>query len=112
MEDALAKEGVKEAVRRYRAYRADPRFVYVDTEEQINSLGYRLLERKRLDQAIPIFELNASEHPSSPNVYDSLGEAYMLAGRRELAVRNYRKSLQLDPGNQNARAMLEKLGSR
>jgi predicted TPR repeat methyltransferase len=33
----------------------------------------------------------------------------MLAGRRELAVQHYRKSLQLDPSNENARAMLEKL---
>jgi cytochrome c-type biogenesis protein CcmH/NrfG len=57
-----------------------------------------------------IFQLNAQEHPTSANVYDSLGEAYLLAGRQELAIRNYRKSLRLGPSNENARAVLEKLG--
>jgi tetratricopeptide (TPR) repeat protein len=109
MADALTNHGVEEAVRRYRVYRADPRHAYVDTENELNNLGYQLLERRRFDQAIPILELNAAEYPSSANVYDSLGEAYMLAGRSELAIRNYRKSLQLDPSNENARAMLEKL---
>jgi tetratricopeptide (TPR) repeat protein len=110
MAEALARQDVQEAVRRYRAYRSDPRFVYAETENEINSLGYLLLEQKRLGDAIAIFELNAAEHPTSANVYDSLGEAYLLAGRRQLAIRNYRKSLRLDPTNENARAVLEKLG--
>jgi Flp pilus assembly protein TadD len=33
----------------------------------------------------------------------------MNAGQRELAITNYRKSLELDPNNQNAVAMLQKL---
>ncbi len=42
-------------------------------------------------------------------VYDSLGEAYMKTGQKELAIQNYEKSLQLDPKNQNAVDMLKKL---
>jgi cytochrome c-type biogenesis protein CcmH/NrfG len=42
-------------------------------------------------------------------VYDSLGEAYMKAGEKELAIQNYEKSLQLDPKNMNAVEMLKKL---
>lgn len=33
---------------------------------------------------------------------DSLGEACLAAGERELAVRNYKKSLELNPQNTNA----------
>jgi hypothetical protein len=110
MAEALSTEGVAAALRRYREYRTDPRHAYVDTENEINGLGYRLLEARRFDQAIPILQLNAAEHPSSPNVYDSLGEAYMLAGKPEQAIRSYRKSLALDPANENARSMLEQLG--
>ena len=55
------------------------------------------------------FELNVARFPESSNVYDSLGEAYMEAGRRQEAISNYRKSLALDPENTNAVAMLEKL---
>ena len=110
MAKALESGNAGEAIRRYRAHRADPRYRYAEIEDLLNSLGYRLLEHKRFDQAIEIFKLNAAENPRSSNVYDSLGEAYMLAGQRELAVANYRKSLALDPRNPNARAKLEQLG--
>jgi cytochrome c-type biogenesis protein CcmH/NrfG len=42
-------------------------------------------------------------------VYDSLGEAYMKNGDKELAIENYEKSLKLDPGNANAVEMLKRL---
>jgi cytochrome c-type biogenesis protein CcmH/NrfG len=60
--------------------------------------------------AIAVFELNAEAYPSSSNVYDSLGEAYVVAGDKTSAVRNYRRSLELNPENQNAIRMLEQLG--
>jgi tetratricopeptide (TPR) repeat protein len=110
MAEALESGGPGEAVRRYRAYRADPRYAYVETENELNSLGYQLLGQKRYEHAIAVLELNAAEYPRSANAYDSLGEAYMSAGKTEAAVRNYRRSLQLDPTNQNARSMLAQLG--
>jgi hypothetical protein len=109
MAQALMTGGIDAALRRYREYRADPRYAYVDTENELNNLGYRLLAEQRYAQAISILELNAAEHPRSANVYDSLGEGYMLAGKQEAAIRSYRTSLELDPSNENARSMLEKL---
>ena len=47
----------------------------------------------------------------SGNVFDSLGEAYMIKGDRERASQNYKRSLELDPTNANAVAMLKKLGA-
>jgi tetratricopeptide (TPR) repeat protein len=44
-------------------------------------------------------------------VYDSLGEAYAAAGKKELAIENYEKSLELDPKNENAKDRLKKLKS-
>jgi urease alpha subunit len=43
--------------------------------------------------------------------YDSLGEAYMANGDKELASKNYRKSLELNPKNTNAVEMLKKLAA-
>jgi len=54
--------------------------------------------------------LSVSEHPESWNVYDSLGEAYMKQGEKELAIENYQKSLELNPNNENGKDMLKKLG--
>jgi len=59
--------------------------------------------------AIAIFQRNVQEYPESWNVYDSLGEAYMKTGQKDLAIANYQKSLQLNPKNQNGIDMLRKL---
>ncbi|MCI0662389.1 MAG: hypothetical protein L0220_15065 [Acidobacteria bacterium] len=61
----------------------------------MNRLGYSLLTANRLKEAIEILQLNVSAFPESFIVYDSLGEAYMNAGQKELAIQNYEKSLRL-----------------
>jgi tetratricopeptide (TPR) repeat protein len=111
MREALKAGTVEDALGRYREHRRNPRHRYADNEEDLNSLGYELLEARRFDAAIAILELNAREHPRSANVYDSLGEAYLLAGQKERAARTYRRLLELDPGNANARNVLQQLGS-
>jgi cytochrome c-type biogenesis protein CcmH/NrfG len=68
----------------------------------LNKLGYRLLGEKKLDDAIKVLALNVVEYPQDANTYDSLGEAYMDAGQKELAIRNYEQSLKLNPANDNA----------
>jgi len=79
------------------------------SERQLNSLGYRLLGNNKLKEAIEIFKFVVLEYPESANAYDSLGEAYMRAGEKDLAIRNYEKSLELNPKNENAKKMLEDL---
>jgi tetratricopeptide (TPR) repeat protein len=76
---------------------------------ELNSLGYQLLKMNKIKEAIEIFKLNVEVYPQSGNVYDSLGEAYMVSGDKELAIRNYERSLELDPKNMNAAEMLKKL---
>ena len=78
----------------------------------LNFFGYELMKGGDLDLAIDVFRLNVKLFPDLPNVYDSLGEAYMTAGNKELAIINYKKVLEMNPQNQNAKKMLEKLGVR
>jgi CubicO group peptidase (beta-lactamase class C family) len=80
-------------------------------ERQINRIGYGLLERKRVALAIAVFRHNAGRFPRSANVHDSLAEALMLAGEHANAIASYRRSLELDPKNANAVAMLQRLGA-
>jgi tetratricopeptide (TPR) repeat protein len=75
----------------------------------MNAMGYRFLQRQRAVEAIEIFKLNVSLYPESANAYDSLGEAYIAGGERDLAIEAYEKSLQLDPSNDNAVQKLEEL---
>jgi CubicO group peptidase (beta-lactamase class C family) len=78
-------------------------------EARLNDVGYSLLREKRTADAIAVFKVNVELYPQSANAYDSLGEAYMANGEKELAVASYKKSLELNPKNQNAVNMLKKL---
>jgi hypothetical protein len=106
----IAKSGVDAAVAQYRALRAAPNKVYNFDETELNTLGYALIREKNFSGAIRILTLNAEVYPKSSNTWDSLAEAYMDNGDIDEAVANYHKSLALNPRNQNARAMLAKMG--
>jgi hypothetical protein len=80
-----------------------------EVEWDINSAGYILLGQDKVKEAIEVFKTNVKLYPESSNVYDSLGEAYMKDNNKELAIKNYEKSLELDPKNDNAKKMLEEL---
>ncbi len=45
--------------------------------------------------AIELFQLNVTAYPNSPNVYDSLGDAYLAAGQKDLARQNAKKAIEL-----------------
>jgi predicted Zn-dependent protease len=64
---------------------------------------------KRAKDAIEIFKLNTKAHPQVANAWDSLAEAYMKNGDKELAIKNYAKSLEMNPGNRRAVDQLKKL---
>jgi tetratricopeptide (TPR) repeat protein len=67
------------------------------------------LQAGKIREAIELFKLNVLAYPKSANTYDSLAEAYMLSGKRKLAIRNYEKSLELNPDNSNAVEKLKQL---
>lgn len=76
------------------------------TEDQLNSWGYLLISQGKKQEALNILQLNVTLYPASANVYDSVAEAYELNGKRELAIKNYKHSLKLNPDNKNAAAQL------
>ncbi|HEY8223625.1 MAG TPA: tetratricopeptide repeat protein, partial [Pyrinomonadaceae bacterium] len=80
-------------------------------EVTLNTLGYQQLQAQHVPEAIALFKLNVEMYPNGFNTYDSLAEGYMSQGDREAAIRNYRKSLALNPNNTNAVSMLKKLGA-
>ena len=78
-------------------------------EYVLNVVGYDFLKDHKIDDAVKVFQKNVQEFPGSSNVYDSLGEAYAAAGKKQLAIENYEKSVQIDPKNQNGIDWLKKL---
>jgi len=108
----LLEEGkFEEAAELYRKLRKkNPADIYV-SENRFNRLGYRYMGKKMFEQALVIFKLNTEFYPGSANCYDSLAEAYMNIGDDKNAVKNYKKSLELNPQNLNAKSMLNKMQS-
>jgi tetratricopeptide (TPR) repeat protein len=109
LQAAIDAGGADAAVSRYREIKAKEKNLFDLREPQLNALGYDLLAQGEVDAALAIFRLNVEEYPESGNVYDSLAEAQMAAGTKDDAVRNYARSLQLDPTNRNAVEQLAKL---
>lgn len=76
-------------------------------EDEVNTWGYQLLEQNKKNEALQVFKLNTLLFPKSWNVYDSYGEILETLGNRKEAIINYRKSLELNPDNTNARKYLD-----
>jgi CubicO group peptidase (beta-lactamase class C family) len=106
---AIEKSSVAEGIARYKDLKATKANDYDFSAKELNRVGYQLLGAGRVADAIEIFKLNVEMFPSDGNVYDSLGEAYMVSGNKEQAIANYRRSLELTPGNTNAAEMLKRL---
>ena len=79
-------------------------------ESDVNAVGYTLLGDGKLPEALTVFTLNAESFPDSYNVYDSRGEAYAKMGDKAAAIRDYKKSVALNPRNTNGYAKLKELG--
>jgi len=84
------------------------------TENEINLYGYQLINQGNIDKAIEILTLNTQRFPNSPNVWDSLGEAYTTKGDNKNAVLNFKKSLSMNPPanvKANSEKFLKQLGA-
>jgi tetratricopeptide (TPR) repeat protein len=105
----MEQEGFEQAIKLYDESRARDPQQPVFSENFLNQLGYRLINQTRLAQALKVFRLNVEAYPASANVYDSLAEAYMLSGNKEMAIKFYEKSIELNPDNTGAIEAVKKL---
>jgi tetratricopeptide (TPR) repeat protein len=107
--ETITEKDVESAIRQFYKLKAAQPDAYDFSEEELNSLAYKLFQMKKLKEAIEICKFNVELHPQSFNAYDSLAEAYMINGDKELAIKNFEKSLELNRFNWNAVKMLKTL---
>ncbi|UOQ53711.1 dienelactone hydrolase family protein [Hymenobacter cellulosivorans] len=106
----LAREGFDKAPEIYRQLQQqEPAFAL--SEGALNTWGYQLLREARDPAAArAIFALGTELYPNDANLFDSLGEADEKNQDIQAAITHYRRSLQLNPANQNARQRIQALG--
>jgi dienelactone hydrolase len=78
-------------------------------EGELIKWGYQLLQADKTRESIGIFKIATTDYPKSGNAFDSLAEAYQKAGDKPLAIKNYERSLELEPTNTNAVEHLKSL---
>jgi len=105
-----------EILKRYLAYSTEytnnyrkREYEYWHSERDLNNWGYSLMNEEKLQAASKLFEVNTILFPTSFNVWDSYGEVFLLLGNNKKAVEMYRKSLELNPENEGAKAALKKM---
>ena len=109
LDKTIAEKGIEAGIAQYRDMKAKQSATYDFAEPELNRLGYQLLRTGKPKEAIEIFKLNVEAYPKGFNTYDSLAEAYMTINERELAIQNYKKSVELNPNNKTAVEIIKSL---
>jgi len=60
-----------------------------------NLLGYEHIQAGDIKGAVEILKMNAMAYPNSPNVYDSVSDAYLADGQKDMALQNAKKAVEL-----------------
>ncbi len=81
------------------------------SEDTLETAGYILLyDQKKNDDAIAVFRRNVELYPENGNAHASLGEGYMVAGNKSLAIESYKRAQVLVPNSTFVKSHLAKLG--
>jgi hypothetical protein len=82
---------------------------YYISEKLLNDLGYDFVRQGRNNEALKLLKLNTEIYPDASNTYDSYGEILLKIGNKENAIKAYKKSLELNPNNVNAKKVLSEI---
>ena len=116
----LVSRGAKAARDTLETLRADT-VDYALDEGKLDRLGYDLMgeqnafhlpEAHYWNEAVEALRLATEVFPASWNTWDSYGEVLAKVGRKEEAITNYRKSLELNPESETGRAAMARLLKR
>jgi predicted alpha/beta superfamily hydrolase len=87
-------------------------FKILPPEGLVLGIGYGLLDAHETNNAIECYKLNASNYPTSAYAHKHLADVYLAAGKKELAIKNYKKAFELDPKTEGVKEALGKLGEK
>ena len=103
--EIIKNQGTEIATEYYRDIRRINPDTVLFKRETINNLGWQTAEDGNIDEAIKLFELNLLAYPDHYDPWDSYAEAILIKGGKDYldkAIKNFEKSLELNPGNNNA----------
>lgn len=108
LKNIIDEKGIETAESYYKENKDTDGF-YIDEQEMV-MVGYELKQSGQMDAALTVFKLSIEAFPDAYNTYDSYAETLKEMGRTNESIENYRKSVELNPGNQNGIKILKEMG--
>ena len=84
--------------------------VPLDDDMQLLYAGQRLMQEKRFDKALILYQTYTHDFPQIVVAWNDLGDVYLAINDKPNAIRCYQKALELRPSNPRATNALKKLG--
>ena len=91
----IVDQDIEAGIAEYHRLRTDSLSQFNFDEEQLNTLGYELLEMEKPEEAIRIFKLNVEMYPDYANGFDSLGDGYLAIGDTTKTIEVWEKAIEL-----------------
>ena len=107
--EVAENQSVEQSIKAYEEWKKQHPTSRMLSSNALNNAGYAALANKNYQAAVNYLSVYTVLYPDDANAFDSLAEAYMTKGDKQLAMNNYKKSLVLNADNQNAKDMLKKL---
>lgn len=79
---------------------------YILDEDELNQLGYEFFENEMVTLAFEVFRSAITLFPNSDNLFNSYGELLAKSGKKEEAIIMYKKSLLINPQNEDSKKSL------
>jgi CubicO group peptidase (beta-lactamase class C family) len=110
--EVAQEEGLEQSKKAYIAWKAQYPDSSLVAPRAINNAGYAALAKQDFKAALNFFHVYTHLYPQDANAYDSLAEAQVLSGDKESAISNFKRSLALNPKNENAKKMIQEIQSK
>jgi CubicO group peptidase (beta-lactamase class C family) len=105
--DYIHEDNIEQAARCYQEFMQQDNNMKNRLENNLNNDGYGCIWRKDYKTAIAFLKINTILFPEFVNTWDSLGEAYFIDKQYGLSIEAMEKSLEYNPNNQNAVAIIK-----
>ncbi|MHC4908963.1 MAG: c-type cytochrome [Planctomycetota bacterium] len=110
--EIIESDGVESAIGKYRSLHAEHYGggAYDFSAGTLNQVAETVAqERQDIAGALELMQLNVEFNPEDANAHIMLGQLYMMSGDKDAAVASMERALELDPENDYARRLLERV---
>lgn len=86
----IEKEGISAAVKSFEDLKSDSADKYDFSSTELINLGYKLLLKDKIEEALEIFKINVESYPDDWNANDSYAGALLKNNEKEQSIKYYK----------------------